>query len=86
MNMIDDSCCTHTIKIIESQYEEIFCGHFVYSDTLYGILHDLKIEVGDIIKLYITEKSYTIIEITEIEYGDGTIWYEILEESTDFGR
>jgi hypothetical protein len=50
-----------------------------YCDILYNELHDMKVKVGDDIKITYSDGRIDRILIKDIEYLDGTIWVEIIE-------
>lgn len=52
----------------------ITCG-----DILYNELHDMKVKVGDDIKITYSDGKVDRVIIEDIEYLDGTIWVDIVE-------
>lgn len=50
-----------------------------YCDTLYHELHDMKVQVGDDIKITYSDGKIDRVLIRDIEYLDGTIWVEVIE-------
>jgi hypothetical protein len=72
-----------TILISESDFYDFDCGtHVTYDDPLYNKLHDEKIQVGETLRLLVEERGlYCDIYVREIEYGDGTIWFDYLGDN-----
>ena len=86
MNMYDDaaSIYKYIVNISESEYYSFHYDmkHYDYDDLMYNQLHNLNVEENDIIRLYVPERDlYRDIKITEIEYGDGTIWFDIIGDN-----
>lgn len=67
------------IMVNEQEYELLNISPLISPNTrIYNICHDLNVKVGD--KLIVSsdkEDMFTIV--SDIEYGDGTIWYKIIE-------
>lgn len=72
-----------TILISESDFYDFDCGtHVAYDNPLYNKLHDEKIQVGETLRLLVEERGlYCDVYVREIEYGDGTIWFDYLGDN-----
>ena len=72
-----------TILISESDFYDFDCGtHVTYDVPLYNKLHDEKIQVGETLRLFVKERDlYCDVYVREIEYGDGTIWFDYLGDN-----
>ena len=72
-----------TILINESDFYDLDCGtHVTYDEPLYNKLHDEQIQVGETLRLLVEERDlYCDVRIREIEYGDGTIWFDYLGDN-----
>ena len=72
-----------TILINESDFYDFDCGnHVTYDEPLYKKLHDEKVEIGETLRLLVEERDlYCDVYVREIEYGDGTIWFDYLGDN-----
>lgn len=50
-----------------------------YDDILYNELHNLKPSVGELIHIRFSDDKDELVEVTDIEFGDGTIWLKLIE-------
>lgn len=50
-----------------------------YDDKMYYELHKLNVKIGDIVLITYLSGEKDLIEIRDIEYGDGTIWVNLLK-------
>lgn len=72
-----------TILISESDFYDFDGGnHITYDMPLYNKLHDVKVQIGETLKLLVEERDlYCEVYVKEIEYGDGTIWVDYLGDN-----
>ena len=72
-----------TILISESDFYDFdMCSCITYDMSLYNILHDAEVKVGEMLRLLVEERDlYCDVYVREIEYGDGTIWTDYLGDN-----
>lgn len=72
---VDEKIKTIEVSVSNELHDLLCICPFVSPNTeLYHKLHELGVTKGD--RLVFNE---TIAIVAEIEYGDGTIWYKIIE-------